>query len=337
MALSVTTETVRAATSAEAYRDGERLRDSAAVAHLETGYGGLNADVADGDRIWQVWVGIDSRAEDRALTGECDCADAPPGPLCAHGVATALTAVDSGTDWPTAPVTGPEQAPLDPAELRYLALAETLGAARLAALLARHAARDRLVATDLEVATGGLGAPTAEDLAPLRALADRAEAIPGGDAEYDLHDIATAVRAALAELRVQALRPPTPALLDAAEYTIERWDRLAVDLSEDWRTYEREIEEIGAELADIHLDLCEQLRPDPLELAGRLAAVVRAAAGDPDSGQPDADCCLQPPAPYRSLLGAEGLAGYQRQLAADIAQRQSATGNVRRLLPDSAR
>ena len=122
MALSVTTETVRAAASADAYRDGERLRDRAAVDHLESGYGGLNADVADGGTTWQVWVGVN----DRALSGECDCGTAPPGALCAHAVAAALAAVDAGTAWPTAPGTGAEPAPRDPAELRFLALAQTL-------------------------------------------------------------------------------------------------------------------------------------------------------------------------------------------------------------------
>ena len=255
MALSVTTETVRAAAPADAYREGEQLRDSAAVDNLESGYGGLNADVTDGDRTWQVWVGVD----DRTLTGECDCADAPPGPLCAHGVAAALAAVDAGTNWPSVPRTGPDEDPLDPAEQRFLALAETLAPARLAVLVARYAARDRLLGTGLEVAAGALGPPTAEELAPLRALADQAAAIPGGDDEWDLHDIVTAMRAALAELRAQALRPPTAALLDAVEYTVERWERLADVLSEDWRTYGREVEQIGAELADVHLDLCEQL------------------------------------------------------------------------------
>jgi len=300
MALSVTTETVRAAAPADAYREGERLRDAAAVDNLESGYGGLNADVTDSDTTWQVWVGVN----DLTLAGECDCDDAQSGSLCAHGVATALTAVDCGTSWPSAHRPGPTETPLDPAELRFLALAETLDPARLAALVARQAARDRLAATDLEVATGRLGPPTAEELAPLRALADQAQAIPGGDDEYDLHDIVTAVRATLAELHAQALRPPTAELLDAVEYTVERWDRLAEVLGEDWRTYRREVEEISAELADVHLDLCEQLRPEPGVLAARLAAIARAGS------------CLRPPAPYLSLLGPDGRAAYQRLLAA---------------------
>ncbi|QMU71030.1 hypothetical protein [Streptacidiphilus sp. P02-A3a] len=305
----MSTETVRAATSADAYREGERLRHSAAVDHLESGYGGLNADVTDGDRLWQVWVGVN----DRALSGECDCGGAPPRSLCAHAVATALAAVDAGTSWPSAPPSSPDDTPQDPAELRFLALAETLDPARLAALVARHAARDRLLAVDLEVVTGQLGAPTAEDLAPLRTLVGRADAIPGGDAEYDLHDLVTAARAALAELAVQAVRPPTLALLDAAEETVRCWDRLAAELSADWRTYHQEVHRIGAELADVHLDLCEQLQLDPLELADRLATVERAAESRDGNGA----SCLRPPAPYRSLLGADGLAGYQRLAAAD--------------------
>ncbi|MBC3840011.1 hypothetical protein GXW82_06825 [Streptacidiphilus sp. 4-A2] len=230
----MTTDTVRAAAAADAYRDGERLFDAAAVDHLESGYGGLNADVTDEDTAWQVWVGVNGRT----LTGECDCPQARPEVLCAHGVATALAAVAAGISWPSA-VAAEAGAPQGLAESRFLALAGTLGAERLAALVARHAVRDRLLATELEVATGQLGAPVGADLAALRALTDQARSIPDGDDDYDLYDIVRAVRAVLAELDALALRPPTPELLDAAEYAVESWDRLACVLAQDWRTSRR--------------------------------------------------------------------------------------------------
>ncbi|QMU77688.1 hypothetical protein GXW83_20330 [Streptacidiphilus sp. PB12-B1b] len=313
MALSVTNETVRAAASAAAFTDGERLLAADAVGHLESGYGGVNADVADpagGGPAWQVWVGVN----DRALTGECDCGTAAPPSLCAHAVAAALAALSAGTSWAPAPRPVFNAPPRDPVEQRHLALAGTLGAERLAELVARHAVHDRLLATDLALATGQLGVPTTEELRPLRALADRALAVPSAEDGYDLHQVATAARAAVAELRVQALRPATPALLDAAEHTVACWDRLAVLLGQDWRSYGEEVEELGAELADVHLDLCERLRPDPADLARRLAALAH-PGGDRDD-RPGIACCLEPPAPYRSLLGADGLAAFEREAAA---------------------
>ena len=317
MALSVTTDSVRAGSTAAAFHDGGRLLAADAVDNLESGYGGVNADVTDGDTTWQVWVGVN----DRALTGECDCAEARPESLCPHAVATALAALDAGTSWATSPGAAADGPPPDPEELRFLALARTLDAERLAELVARHAVRDRLIGTDLEVCAGLLGAAGAEELEPLRDLVDRARAVPGGDPEYELHDVVAAVRAVVAELRVQAVRPATPALLDAAEYAVACWDRLAVLLSRDWLGYRDDIEELGAELADVHLDLCERLRPDPAELAARLAAL---ACPDGDgkpgekagSGQAGVGCCLEPPAPYRSLLGPDGLADYRRQVDA---------------------
>jgi hypothetical protein len=310
MALSVTTQTVRAGATAAAFTDGGRLLAADAVASLESGYGGVNADVTDDGTTWQVWVGVN----DRALTGECDCATAAPASLCAHAVATALAALEAGTSWVPVPRPEPQAPPRDPAELRLLALAETLDAGRLAELVARHAVHDRLLATDLALATGQLGAPGAEELGRLRELADRAGALPAGEEEYDLHEVVTAARAAVAELRVQALRPATAALLDAAEHTVAHWDRLAGVLGQDWRTYGEEVDELGAELADIHLDLCERLRPAPAELAARLAALAHPGDAD-DDGLGDR-CCLQPPAPYRSLLGPDGLAAFEREAAA---------------------
>ena len=162
MAASVTHGTVRAAASPAAHLDGERLFAADAVGRLEPGYGGYNAEVTDGSAVWPVWVGL----VDRALTGECDCPSAQGAGLCPHTVATALAVVDAGAGWSTAAVTGlpsassadlPSSADAssaglssaDPAEAAYLALAESLGPAELAALVARHAVHNRLLADEL--------------------------------------------------------------------------------------------------------------------------------------------------------------------------------------------
>jgi uncharacterized Zn finger protein len=300
MAVNIVTDTIRAAAPGGVFRDGEDLLAAGAVRGLEPGYGGANADVADGSESWQVWVGVVGGV----LTGECDCRDVPAAALCPHAVAVALAGARAGFTWSALPAPRAGTPPQDRSELRLRALAETLTPAELVALITRHAVRDRLLATDLEVTTGRLGAPSAEDLAPLRTLVDEARSIPDGRHEYDLHDIVTAAQAVLAELRAQALRPPSEELLDAVEYAVERWDYLAGVLSQDWRTYENESSEIGSELAALHLELCEQLRNDPLDLAERLATLAAAC---------EVDCCLNPPAPYRHLLGPAGVAAFEER------------------------
>ncbi|MCX4757180.1 RHS repeat-associated core domain-containing protein [Kitasatospora purpeofusca] len=54
---------------------------------------------------------------------------------------------------------------------------------------------------------------------------------------------------------------------------------------------------IGGELGAVRVELCERLRPDPVELA---------AACDMDS-------CLNPPAAYRQLLGPQGVAAFEQR------------------------
>ncbi|MET9182503.1 hypothetical protein ABZX88_30470 [Kitasatospora aureofaciens] len=300
MAVSIATDTVRAAASAQAYCGGEMLLTAGAVRNLEHGFGGANADVVDGTRTWQVWVGVVGRV----LTGGCDCADRRATVLCPHMVAAALAAVRAGFTWNALPESRPDARTVDPAERRFRALARTLDAAELVALIARHAVRDRMLSTDLEAVTGCLGAPGVEDLERLRALVDEARAIPDSRYEYDLHDVATAGRAVVAELQVLALRPPSVELLDAVEYTAERWDHLAGVLSQDWRTYDEEAREIGSAIAAVHSGLCERLRIDPAKLAERLARLADVC---------ETDSCLYPTGRYRHLLGRDGLQAFERR------------------------
>ncbi|MEU6974046.1 hypothetical protein AB0A71_41290 [Kitasatospora aureofaciens] len=298
MAVSIATDTVRAAASAQAYCGGEKLLTAGAVRNLEPGFGGANADVVDGTQTWQVWVGVVGRA----LAGECDCPDSRPTVLCPHTVAAALAAVRAGFTWKALPESRRDARTVDPVERRFRTLARTLDVAELVALIARHAVRDRMLSTDLEVVTGRLGAPGAEDLARLRALVDEARAIPDGRYGYDLHDVATAGRAVVAELQVLALRPPSVELLDAVEYAAERWDYLAGVLSQDWRTYDKESNEIGSGIAAVHVGLCERFRIDPAELVERLARLVAVC---------DTDSCLYPTGRYRHLLGRDGLEAFE--------------------------
>jgi hypothetical protein len=65
-------------------------------------------------------------------------------------------------------------------------------------------------------------------------------------------------------------------------------------------------EDIGSALAEVHLRVCQVLCPDPLELATRLAALVKGA---------DGDTFLDLPEGYVDVLGAPGVSEFKALLA----------------------
>ena|GEM_PF-6005731 len=67
------------------------------------------------------------------------------------------------------------------------------------------------------------------------------------------------------------------------------------------RTTETEPGEIGRLIAAQHLRVCEELRPDPVELGQRLADLVRSA---------EVDSFLDAPDGYADVLGADGIAAF---------------------------
>lgn len=76
------------------------------------------------------------------------------------------------------------------------------------------------------------------------------------------------------------MRPPTDEVLVVIEEAIAVWATLSGYLHDAWEIYETEPEEIGSALAELHLRICQVYCPDPLELATRLAALVKDADGD---------------------------------------------------------
>ncbi|WP_151775668.1 hypothetical protein [Streptomyces abyssomicinicus] len=96
----------------------------------------------------------------------------------------------------------------------YRRLAAGLTRDRLDVLVARHAIRDRRLATELQVAAGQLKAATRAELRPLDELVNKSRLIPEGDYGWDLHDIVVAVREIIEELRVMVARGPSQDLLE---------------------------------------------------------------------------------------------------------------------------
>lgn len=237
----------------------------------------------------EAWVGV----VEGGLVGECDC-DVGQGmgsqELCAHAVAVLLQALREGFAWSSA-ATPPSDAVADARVRELIDVAEGLPRRRLALLLATFAATDRRLQARLLVEAGELGSLTEAEAAGLRTSLGgiAAEATNG---RWEMHDLVVAGETIIGELEIVAERPAgMPALL-LAEYAAGVWDGLAAHLFDDWEHYEGVPEQMGQRLRQVHLDLCEQLRPDLAELAERVDRIVRAA---------EATSCLDAPRDYLAL------------------------------------
>lgn len=170
-------------------------------------------------------------------------------------------------------------------------------------LVARQACEDRVFAARLRAAAGELQAPTPEELRTVRNLIKEAAAIPDSAYEWDLHDIYRAGLDLVRELQVLAQHPANDGMLAVVEYAAEVWDQLAGYLHDAWETYETEPGEIGEALRTVHLDVCRRLKPDPMELAERLADLA---------GKASFDSCLDDPHAYAPILGPKATARYRK-------------------------
>ncbi|WP_431904561.1 hypothetical protein [Micromonospora carbonacea] len=243
----------------------------------------------------EVWAGITADG----FTAECDCPDgaglcAPDGAgLCAHAVALTLAALDEGLAWSSA-ATPPSALAVDPRVAGLVELARNIPVRRLALLVAEWAATDRVLESRLRAQAGQLASLTAAELNDIRRMIDNlAHEATSGD-RWDLHDVERAGRAIVEEVEVLAQRPPTEETLLLVERAARAWDGLSGYLYDAWETYEEEPAEIGGALRAVHVQLCEQVQPDPDELAARLVEIIEAA---------EVDSCLDEPSDYLAVLG----------------------------------
>lgn len=279
----------------EAFRDsipaavGEavaRLLADEAVGALEPAGGGVQAAVCDGGTVFQPWVGIVGGT----FTGDCDCG-AGEGELCAHAVATALTAFDAGTAFSGA-ATPPGAAPVEPDLARYLDAVERLAPRQVANFVAAYAVRDRLFAA-LLLGEAGLHRDDDETaLDDLRAaLQDASNATTGS--RWQISDVEDAGHRLVSEVEILCARPATPAMLDLVEETVLVWDELSGHLRDAYHVTRTEPEEISEPLVEAHRDLCERLDLDPEQIEDRLNRLVESC----DHDTVDVDL-------YADLLGA---------------------------------
>jgi hypothetical protein len=289
-------DAVRDAAGPKIYQAAEELLSSGRLGTIVKVGGGAASSINNGDNpACEVWVGVVSGA----LTAECNCAEAGGDldDLCAHATALTLAAIRDHFLWALA-ATPPSQAFIDPDVRRLVEVAATLPPRRMAALLGEHAAIDRRLEARLLTATGRLGPLTATQAATMRRTIDSI----AGDAtagEFDLHDVAKAGQWIAEEMQVLAQRPPCLDALHVVEHAARVWDGLAGYLYDAWETYETEPEEIGDALRAVHVRMCQQLRPDPGDLAERLREIIGAA---------EATSCLDQPDDYTDVLCADGVA-----------------------------
>lgn len=260
----------------EAFRDsiptavGEaaaRLLTDDSVGEVEQAGGGVQAVVRDRSAAFQPWVGI----VDGVFTGDCDCGIIGDD-LCAHAVATALTAFNAGVAFSGA-ATPPGAVPAEPERAEYLEAVQRLAPRQLADLVAGYAVRDRLFATLLLGEAGMLDGADESGLADFRAaIRDASKAITGS--RWQISDVEAAGHRLAAEVEILCARPATSTALELVEEAILVWDELSGHLRDAYHITRTEPEEITEPLVCAHRDLCERLDLDPDEIAERLNRLV---------------------------------------------------------------
>ncbi|WP_165942523.1 SWIM zinc finger family protein [Micromonospora sp. KC721] len=250
-----------------------------------------------GQPPYEVWVGITTDG----FHAECDC---PAGAeLCAHAVALTLAALADGFAWSSA-ATPPSVMAVDLRVAELADLARSIPARPLALLVAEWAATDRVLETALRAHAGQLAPHTAAELDGIRRTIDNLAHDARSGHRWDLHDVEKAGRAIVEEVEVLAQRPPTEETLLLVERAARAWDGISGYLSDAWETYEEEPAEIGGALRAVHVQLCEQVRPDPDELAARLAEIIGAA---------EVESCLDEPWDYLGVLGRQRVKALQNR------------------------
>ncbi|WP_320066963.1 hypothetical protein [Micromonospora sp. RTGN7] len=289
MAVRIDIEALRGEAGAVACDAAEKLRAAGQPAVIISADGGASGVIREaGQPPYEVWVGITADG----FTTECDCRSSAE--LCAHAVALTVAAVEDGFDWSSAAATSASAPESDPRIAELAELACGIPVRRLALLVAEWAVTDRVLETRLLAYAGRLAPLTTAELDAVgRTIDDLAHEATSGE-RWDLHDVEKAGRAIVEEVRVLAERPATEASLLVVERAARAWDRIVPPLLDTGETYEEEPGEIGGVLRAVHVQLCEQVQPDPDELAERLTEIIEAA---------EVDSCLDEPWDYLGVLG----------------------------------
>ncbi|GGZ50816.1 SWIM zinc finger family protein [Streptomyces bluensis] len=286
---SLTEANLRALAGARSYE--RALGYLEAVSGVEVGDGWVTASVHGTER-YEVELTLEGPG---GLAGTCDCPYGLEGNFCKHLVALGLRVLAQRESLPRQREAAQERAQgLD----RWLS---ALSKDELLALLREQIDEDRQVRRRLELRAASVRGDLATLRSGIRDLFDVGSFARYGYVEY-ADARAYADQAGQAVSSIRALTGSGRAA-DAITLASEAMRLLAeavesVDDSDGW------LSQIGAGLADAHLDACRAARPDPEELARWL---VGHALGDLDDGLTDID-----PLDYEDVLGEDGMAALRK-------------------------
>ncbi|MFC4464294.1 SWIM zinc finger domain-containing protein [Streptomyces xiangluensis] len=258
-----------------------------AVSGVEVGDGWVTASVHGTER-YEVELTLD---EPGGLSGECDCPYGLEGNFCKHLVALGLTVLAQRESLPRQRKAARERAQDLDGWLSALSKAELL------AVLREQIDEDRQLRRRLELRA----ASARGDLTAVRGRIRDLLAI-GPFAQYGYVEYTDArAYADQAGQAVSAIGALTGSGRAADAITLAREAMmLLTEAVESVDDSDGRLGQIGADLADAHLDACRAARPDPVELAHWL---LGHALGHIDDGLTDID-----PLDYEDVLGEEGMA-----------------------------
>ncbi|MGW3496568.1 SWIM zinc finger family protein [Streptomyces sp. NPDC001020] len=257
------------------------------VSEVEVGDGWITASVHGTER-YEVELSLDGPG---GLAGECDCPYGLEGNFCKHLVALGLKVLAQQASLPRQRKAAKERAQNLDGWLSALSRDELL------AVLREQLDEDRQFRRRLELRAATARGDLAAVRSRIRGLLDIGPFAQYGYVEY-ADARAYADQAAQAVSAIRALTGSGRAD-DALTLTREAMKLLA-EAEESVDDSDGRLGQIGADLADAHLDACRAARPDPEELARWL---VGHALGDIDDGLTDID-----PLDYEDVLGEEGMA-----------------------------
>ncbi|WBO69168.1 hypothetical protein O1G22_10035 [Streptomyces camelliae] len=258
-----------------------------AVSGIEVGDGWVTATVHGTER-YEVELTLDGPG---GLVGECDCPFGLEGNFCKHVVALGLKVLAQRESLPRQRKAARERAQDLDGWLSALSKDELL------AVLREQIDEDRQLRRRLELRAASARGDLASVRDRIRDLLDI-----GPFARYGYVEYADArAYADQAGQAVSAIRALTGSGRAADAITLAREAmRLLAEAVESVDDSDGRLGQIGADLADAHLEACRAARPDPEELARWL---VGHALGDIDDGLTDID-----PLAYADALGEEGMA-----------------------------
>ncbi|MFF7840184.1 SWIM zinc finger domain-containing protein [Streptomyces ossamyceticus] len=266
-----------------------------AVTGVEVGDGWVTASVHGTER-YEAELALDGPG---GLSGECDCPYGMEGNFCKHLVALGLTVLAQRESLPRQRKAARDRAHDLDAWLSALSQPELL------ALLREEIDESKQLRRRLELRAASARGDLAAVRSRIRDLLDI-----GPFAQYGYVEYADArAYADQAGQAVSAISALTGSGRAADAITLARETmRLLAEAVESVDDSDGRLGQIGADLADAHLDACRAARPDPEELARWL---VGHALGDTDEGLTDID-----PLDYEDVLGEEGM-GVLRKLAVE--------------------